>query len=224
MSQGFPPPGPQPHQPPQPPQWGGQPPQQQPFQQQPYPQGPGWGAPVPPPKRRRTGLIVTLSVLGGLVLLGGCGALVVSVVSNVPAVQESSSSGESSQDEAPGKDAPAKDDASGKKPGEEKPAGKEDDAKADAAADVKLSTCEVNDLTKWPSVDVEIVNHSDVKSNYIVTVEFVDKSGTRVAEGMAAANNLAPGQKSTQKAQGLGDSPADTKCKVTDVTRYPSVG
>ncbi|MFF9398559.1 FxLYD domain-containing protein [Streptomyces sp. NPDC014744] len=222
MSQGFPPPGPQPQQPQQPPQWGGPSPQQ-PYQQQPYPQGPGWGAPVPPPKQRRTGLIITLSVLGGLVLLGGCGALVVSVVST-GTVHEGSSSGESSVDEAPGKDAPAKDDASGEKPGAEKPAEKKNDAKADAAADVKLSKCEVDDLTKWPSVDVEIVNHGDVKSNYIVTVEFVDGSGTRVAEGMAAANNLAPGQKSTQKAQGLGDSPADTKCKVTDVTRYPSAG
>lgn len=186
---------------------------------------------MPPPKRRRTGLVVTLSVLGGLVLLGGCGALVAAVVSTGPTVHESSSSGQSSQDEAPGKDAPAKDDASGEKPGEEKPAGKKDEkkdaeggAKTDAAADVKLSKCEVNDLTKWPSVDVEIVNHGDVKSNYIVSVEFVDGSGTRVAEGMAAANNLAPGQKSTQKAQGLGESPTDTTCKVTDVTRYPSAG
>ncbi|MFI9625437.1 FxLYD domain-containing protein [Streptomyces sp. NPDC052042] len=247
MSQGFPPPGPQPQQPPQgdvpqpqqppqwdvpqpqqPPQWGGLPPQQQPYQQQPYPPGPGWGAPVPPPKQRRTGLIVTLCVLGGLVLLGGCGALVVSVA-GIGAVHEGSSSGESSEAEAPGKDAPAKEDASGEKPAEEKPAGKdngakEDGAKADAAADVKLSTCEVDELTKWPSVNVEIVNRGDVKSNYIVTVEFVDGSGTRVAEGMAAANNLAPGQKSMQKAQGLGESPADTKCKVTNVTRYPSAG
>ncbi|MFJ1846707.1 MULTISPECIES: FxLYD domain-containing protein [unclassified Streptomyces] len=201
-----PPPGQQPQ----------QPPQQQPYQQWPQQPGPGWGAPMPPPKKSKTGLIVTLSVLGGLVLLGGCGALVATVSSG--STHESSATGESPADAAPEKNAPAENAPA------EKPAEKEKGADASAESDVKLTGCEVNSVTKWPSVTVEIENHSDAQSNYIVSVEFVDGSGTRLAEGIAAANNLAAGQKSEQKAQGIGEAPADTKCKVSKVTRYPSGG
>ena len=211
MSYGYPPqqpgpqpgpqPGQQPGQPPQqPPQWGQQPPP--PYQQWPQ-QGAGWGA--PPPRKSNTGLIVTLSVLGGLVLLGGCGALVAVTVSHAPKPRTLPTT-EAPQD-APGKDAPSEEPAvEGKSP----------------EADVKLTECAVDSLTTWPAADVEIVNHGDSKATYVVNVEFVDGSGTRLGEGLAATDSLAVGQKAKEKAQGLVKVPGKVRCKVTKVTRYPS--
>ncbi|MEU0631072.1 FxLYD domain-containing protein [Streptomyces sp. NPDC005989] len=209
MSQGYPPSD-------QHPQWGGRPPQQQ-YQQWPQQQGPGWGAPLPPPKKSRTGLIVTLSVLGGLVMLGGCGVLVAAVAGSGGTIHESSASGSSRADDEPEKNAPGKSEPA-EKPAKEKPAKKE----TGPEADVKVTGCTVNSSTTWPAADVEIVNHSEEKSNYIVSVEFVNSAGDRLGEGMAATNNLAPGQKSVQKAQGLDATSGKVTCKVTDVSRYPS--
>lgn len=192
----------------QPQQW-----QQQPGQYPPQP-GPGWGAPMPPPKKSKTGLIVTLSVIGGLVVLGGCGVLVAGIAS-VGSTTESSATGHSPAAKAPEKTAPAE------KPVEKekaKPAEKEKGPEGD----VKITGCTVNSMTTWPDADVEIVNHSGEKANYIISVEFVNAEGTRFGEGMAATNNLAPGQKSVQKAQGLEKASGKVTCKVTDVSRYPS--
>ncbi|MFF9347082.1 FxLYD domain-containing protein [Streptomyces sp. NPDC014734] len=212
MSQGYPPPpGQYPQQPQQP---------QQPYQQWPQ-QGPGWGAPMPPRKPRRLGLIITLSVLGGLLVLGGLAALMVSAMSIDP-VEHSSVSAEPSEGGAPGKDPKEKEGAP--EPGVPAPAENPAEDDTDAEADVKLSGCEVNSLTKWPSVNAEIMNNGTAKASYVVNVEFVDGAGTRLAEGMAVASDLAPGQKSTQKAQGLGEVPKNVKCKVAKVTRYPSGG
>ncbi|MFB7220836.1 FxLYD domain-containing protein [Streptomyces sp. NPDC056227] len=212
MSYGYPPPHQQPQQPPppgqQPPPWGQQAQQPPPWgQQPPYPQwqqpGPGWGGPPRPPKSSNTALIVTLSVLGGLIVMGGIGAVAVVGLSSRPAprklpVAEAPPSGETAK--ADPKEEPA------------------------AEADVKLSGCKVDPLTTWPSVNVEIVNGTEETANYVVNVEFVDGDGTRVAEGLAVASDLASGQRAKAKAQGLGKSPAGTKCKVTKVTRYSSGG
>ncbi|MFE7358149.1 FxLYD domain-containing protein [Streptomyces sp. NPDC057543] len=195
--------------PPQP----GQQPQQPPYQQWPQ-QQPGWGAPMPPPKKSRTGLIVTLSVLGGLVLLGGCGALVAVIGAN--AVSEVSATGESTAVAVPAKSAPAAGVPA------EKPAEKAKKAPTGPEADVKLHACEVNDMTNWPSAMVEINNGSKDTSNYIISVEFLDKSGTRVGEALAATNNVAAGQKVETKAQSLDKVSGDVTCKVTKVSRYAS--
>ncbi|MFF3391288.1 FxLYD domain-containing protein [Streptomyces sp. NPDC002669] len=203
----YPPqPGQQPH-----PQW-----QQQPGQYPPQP-GPGWGGPVPPPKKSRTGLIVTLSVIGGLVVLGGCGALVAGIAS-VGSTTENSATGHSPAGKTPEKGTPAEADKA------EKPVEKEKAAEKGPEADVKVTGCTVNSSTTWPAADVEIVNHSDEKANYIVSVEFVNGEGTRLGEGMAATNNLAPGQKAVETAQGLSNTSGKVECKVTKVTRYPSGG
>ncbi|WP_406735371.1 FxLYD domain-containing protein [Streptomyces sp. NBC_01108] len=195
--------------PPQP----GQQPQQPPYQQWPQ-QQPGWGAPMPPPKKSRTGLIVTLSVLGGLVLLGGCGALVAVVGSS--STHESSATKESPVGTVPEKSAPAESTPA------KKPAEKAKKAPAGPEADVKLSNCEVDGMTHWPSAMVEIVNGSKDTSNYIISVEFLDKSGTRVADALAASNDVAAGQKVQTKAQSLDKASGDVTCKVTKVTRYAS--
>ncbi|WP_327121087.1 hypothetical protein OG206_28550 [Streptomyces sp. NBC_01341] len=91
-------------------------------------------------------------------------------------------------------------------------------------ADVTLSTCEIDSLTQWPSVVVNITNGTAEPASYIVSVEFVNRSGTRVAEGIASTSALAPGRTSKQKAQGVGEVPAGTKCKVSHVSRFPDGG
>lgn len=88
--------------------------------------------------------------------------------------------------------------------------------------DVTVTKCEVDDTTDWPSAALTITNHSSKASNYIVSLEFVDKNGTRLDEGTASTSNLAPGQTSKQTAQGLTAVKGSIRCKVTDVTRYAS--
>lgn len=94
-------------------------------------------------------------------------------------------------------------------------------AKADGAtADVEVVDCKVDSAIHWPSADLKITNHTSKSSNYMVSVEFTDASGTRVAEGIAATNNLAAGQAAAVKAAGTSAVSGEIKCKVTNVTRY----
>ncbi|MEU0130501.1 FxLYD domain-containing protein [Streptomyces sp. NPDC006289] len=191
----------------QPPQWN-PPPAQQPYGPRP---DPVWGA--PPPRKSSTGLIVTLSVVGGLAgLLAIAGVLTVAL---------GGGSDSSARERRPAVAASANSDPTDPAPAVEPT----DDPAAEtrsAEADVTLSRCTIDSLTEWPSVDVKITNGTAAAATYIISVEFVDDSGTRVAEGIASASALAPGQTSKQKAQGLGKAPADTKCKVAHVSRFPA--
>ncbi|MFI8002895.1 FxLYD domain-containing protein [Streptomyces sp. NPDC086010] len=192
----FPPPPNQ--EPQQPPEWSPPPAEQQ---YRPWPD-PVWGA--PPPRKSRTGLIVTLSVVGGLVGL----LLIVGVIAATLGSLSHPSAERRSPAAAPPAEAPTD------------PA----EAESSAEADVKLSACEIDSLTQWPSVVVTITNRTAGPMSYIVSVEFVDRSGTRVAEGIASTSALAPGRTSKQKAQGVGEVPAGTKCRVSDVSRFPDAG
>ncbi|WP_266916049.1 hypothetical protein [Streptomyces sp. NBC_00893] len=197
---------------PQPPQ----PPQQAPSPYAQWPQAPGpgmYGYPQPV-KKSRTGLIVTLSVLGGVAVLLALGVLIaVAGGGDSPSAKSKSKpsavEGTESGAPAPGgvSDAPT-----------ELPALEG----TDGEGDVRITRCAVDSLTEWPDADVEIVNHGDVQASYIVSVEFVDGDGTRRASGLATATDLAAGQKSVQKAQGLGKVPGKMTCKVSKVTRLPS--
>lgn len=95
------------------------------------------------------------------------------------------------------------------------------DAK-DAKSDVEIKSCEVDGTLNWPSAGLTITNHSSKSSNYIINIEFVDAGGTRLAEGIAATNNLAAGQAANVKAQGTGEVKGKISCRVVDVTRYAS--
>lgn len=201
-----PPPNQEPH---QPPQWSPPPAEQQ---YRPWPD-PVWGA--PPPRRSRTGLIVTLSVAGGLVgllLIVGVIAATLGSLSRPPAERGTPAAA------PPGSSAPAE--PSPPAEASTDPA----EAESGAEADVKLSACEIDSLTRWPSVVVTITNGTAEPMSYIVSVEFVDRSGTRVAEGVASTSALAPGRTSKQKAQGVGEVPTGTKCRVSDVSRFPDAG
>lgn len=177
---------------PQPPQWG---------------QQPGWGQQLPQqPKKKSTGMIVGFSCLGIVVLvimLGIIGAVVGGT--------------DSGNDEGGILEVTASPTAAEKK--DDAPKEKED---AGPEGDVKISACEVNDVTKWPAAKLEITNRSTKTSNYIVQVEFLDKDGTRLGEGTAATNNLARYQLAKETAQGLAQVDGKVTCKVTKVTRYAS--
>ncbi|MFF2408203.1 hypothetical protein [Streptomyces sp. NPDC058092] len=77
-------------------------------------------------------------------------------------------------------------------------------------------------MTRWPAAEVEIIDHSGARASYIVSVEFVDGDGTRHAEGLASASDLDAGQKSLEKAQGLGKFPGELTCRVAKVSRFPA--
>ncbi|MFF3952131.1 hypothetical protein ACFYY1_02895 [Streptomyces sp. NPDC001890] len=231
MSYGYPPPqpGPQPRpgQEPQPGpspwpgqdfQSGQQPPGSSPYAHWPQPVPGAYGCPQPPTKSR-TGLIVTLSVIGGVVLLLAAGVLVAvtsgggtsSTAGPKPSGVEATASGSPAASGAPA-------------PGDASDAPSELPALegTDGEGDVRITRCQVDSLTEWPDADVEIVNHGDAQASYIVSVEFVDGDGTRRASGLATATDLAAGQKSVQKAQGLGKVPGKMTCKISKVTRLPS--
>ncbi|MEE1735947.1 FxLYD domain-containing protein [Streptomyces sp. BE147] len=180
---------------------------QQPGQQPQWGQQPGWGQQPPQPKKKNVGMIVGFSCLGIvalLVVLGVIGAV-------LGGTDSGSDTGESLEVTAPpSKAADKKDDA----PKEKEATGPE--------GDVKITSCEVNDATQWPAAKLEITNRSSKDSNYIVQVEFLDKDGTRLGEGTAATNNLAPDQLAKETAQGLAQVTGKVTCKVTKVTRYAS--
>ncbi|MFI5767540.1 hypothetical protein ACIA74_03135 [Streptomyces sp. NPDC051658] len=222
MSYGYPPPQPgqepQPGQQPQQPQPGQQPqpPSSSPYAHWPQP-GPGaYGCPQPP-RKSRTGLIVTLSVVGGVALLLSIllalGVLIAVMTGGGPL---STARSKPSTVDATKSEAPVPGDAS------DAPTELPALEGTDASGDVRITRCEVDSLTEWPDADVEIVNRSDTQASYIVSVEFVDGEGTRRASGLATATDLAAGQKSVQKAQGLGKVPGKMTCKVSKVTRLPS--
>ncbi len=88
--------------------------------------------------------------------------------------------------------------------------------------DVKITSCKVDETTSWPSAELLITNRSSKTSDYYVSVEFVDTSGKRIGEAFMAIDNLVPGQKAEETAQGLDTIKVKIKCRVTDVTRYAS--
>ncbi|WP_431676022.1 FxLYD domain-containing protein [Kitasatospora sp. KL5] len=90
----------------------------------------------------------------------------------------------------------------------------------DKTKDVEITKCSADPVLHWPSAELTITNHSSKASNYMVQVEFLDASGTRIGEGIAATNGLAPNQKSMQKAQGATEAKGQLSCRVIDVTRY----
>ena len=157
----------------------------------------------------------------GLTLAGAVIVLVALGVIGVMAVRDASSKDggpaarstaeQSTAEEGAPKDAPAEE------PATEEPAGE-----SGAEGDVKITGCEVDPLTTWASAEVLITNRTSKKADYIIMVEFMNSSGQRLGEALAAADSLAPGQKSEETAQGLDAIKGKIECKVIQVTRYLS--
>ncbi|MEU3785234.1 FxLYD domain-containing protein [Streptomyces sp900129855] len=89
--------------------------------------------------------------------------------------------------------------------------------------DVKLTRCEVDEFGKYPVATLTLVNHSADTSNYVVSVAFIDSTGTQVGDGTAAVSNLAHGHKAIDKAYGLEQADGKITCRVAKVERYASL-
>ena len=92
------------------------------------------------------------------------------------------------------------------------------------AADVKVTSCTVDPSTNWPAAKLEITNHSSKTSNYTVQVQFLNSSGIRVADALAAASNVSPGERAVETAQSLDVVSGNVTCNVTSVDRFASTG
>ncbi|MEI7032760.1 hypothetical protein [Streptomyces pratensis] len=202
MSDTFPPPPPE---------------QPRPEHPAPQPEASPWAAPAAAPERgrQRTGLVVALSVGGGLALVGAVTALVYTLMGTVT----------DSMDLPPERSA-APYGAEPGEPAEEPGATEESDAAdvADVADDVTITACTRDPQIGWPAADVEVVNGSAAPADYYVSVEFLDKDGATVAEGVTGVLGLGPGESAEKKVQGLGEVPSGTTCRLDDLARTPSAG
>ncbi|MFF8986070.1 hypothetical protein ACF08E_22180 [Streptomyces globisporus] len=176
-----------------------------------------WAAPPGPPQKQRTGLIVTLAVGGGLVVAGVVVALVHTAMSSV---QDSIALPPRS--EAPYSE-PYQEEPYGEEPYEEDPYAEEPSAtEPDAKEDVTIISCTRDPQIGWQSAKVKVVNGSSTTASYTIMMEFLDEEGVQVAEGGAGVVDLAPGGSAVKKAQGVGEVPRGTTCRISDVWRTPS--
>jgi len=88
-------------------------------------------------------------------------------------------------------------------------------------ADAALTSC-TTDAAGDPTAAFTITNHSSGRSDYVISVNFLDASGTKVAEGSAISNNIDPGQSALETAVGFASTQGATTCKVTNVDRFAS--
>ncbi|MYV60006.1 hypothetical protein GTW37_11170 [Streptomyces sp. SID4931] len=195
MSDNFPPPPPEQPQPEHLPPAGAPPAQPSP-----------WAAPPGPPRKQHTGLIVTLAVGGGLVVAGAVVALVYSAMSSV----------EDSIALPPRSEAPYSE------PYEEEPAPEPTATEPDVSEDVTIIGCTRDPSIGWQSAKVKVVNGSSTTASYTIMMEFLDKEGVKVAEGGAGVVALEPGGSAVRKAQGVGEVPPGTTCRISDIWRTPS--
>ncbi|MYR92441.1 MULTISPECIES: hypothetical protein [unclassified Streptomyces] len=202
MSDNFPPPPPE---------------QPQPERQVPVgaPWPSPWAAPAPPPGKQRTGLIVTLAVGGGLVAAGAIVALVYSLMGSVSEAMELPPA----RSDAPYSDPYEYEE---EEPLDEEPVEEPVAPEPDVKRDVTITACTRDPQIGWQSADVKVVNGSSSPADYYISVEFLDKNGVRVAEGGAGVLGLGPGKTAVKKAQGVGEVPQGTTCRINDLSRTPS--
>ncbi|MFE9456572.1 hypothetical protein [Streptomyces californicus] len=168
-----------------------------------------WAAPAEPPRKQRTGLIVTLVAVGGLVVAGGTVALVLSVMDSV---QDSIALPPRSQ--APFSEPYAEEQV--------EPAPEATVTESDMKKDVTIIACTRDPRIGWQSAEVKVVNGSSTTADYTIMMEFLDKEGVKVADGGAGVVALEPGGSVVKKAQGLGEVPRGTTCRISDIWRTPS--
>jgi hypothetical protein len=90
----------------------------------------------------------------------------------------------------------------------------------DASADVKLTSVK-DEGSGIASGVVTITNHSSKRSDYFVTVVFLDADGTQAGDGIASAMAVEPGQ--VARASLVGTTTGSwTKARVTDIQRTAS--
>ncbi|MFD8732030.1 hypothetical protein [Streptomyces sp. NPDC059611] len=173
-----------------------------------------WAAPPVPPGKQRTGVVVTLAVGGGLVVAGAMVTAVYLLLDSVseamerpPARSKAPYSAPYEYEEEPGDEEPV-----------EEPVAPEPDVKRD----VTITACTRDPRIGWQSADVTVVNGSSSPADYYIGVEFLDRDGATVSEGVTGVAGLAPGKTSRKKVQGLDEVPQGTTCRINDLSRTPS--
>jgi hypothetical protein len=91
------------------------------------------------------------------------------------------------------------------------------------AADVKLRSCKVDEYG-LVRARLAVTNHSSKASDYVISVEVLDGSGTRVGEAGAFVTALRPGKSARTDAAGDAGGEDSITCKVTQVERLSSEG
>jgi hypothetical protein len=90
--------------------------------------------------------------------------------------------------------------------------------------DVRIVSCERNsELTNVLDAELEIVNHSSKRSNYLMEITVEDGAGTKIGDAVASANNVEPDQTAREQAVGTitGNAAAIT-CRLASVDRFAS--
>jgi hypothetical protein len=90
-------------------------------------------------------------------------------------------------------------------------------------ADVTITTCRNDSVLGLPQASLKIVNHSGKASDYMITMEFLDSHGTRIAEGDDFENNVGVGEAVKAQASGSGQGTV-SKCQLVSVDRTASAG
>ncbi|WP_262388223.1 hypothetical protein [Streptomyces parvus] len=157
---------------------------------------------------------MTLAVGGGLVVAGAVVALVYSAMNSV----------EDSIALPPRSEAPYSEPYE-EEPYEEDPAETAPEPTAtepDVKKDVTITACTRDPQIGWQSAKVKVVNGSSTTASYHIGVEFLDKDGTKVADGVTGVLDLGPGKSVVEEIHGLGEVPQGTTCRLVDLTRMPT--
>lgn len=90
-------------------------------------------------------------------------------------------------------------------------------------ADVALDKCGTTQFGAFPEATLRVTNHSSERSDYMININFLDASGTKIGDGFAMTDNIDPGQSAVTSAAGLGADPKATKtCQIVEVDRFAS--
>ncbi|WP_282685300.1 MULTISPECIES: hypothetical protein [unclassified Streptomyces] len=170
---------------------------------------------------------MTLAVGGGLVVAGAVVALVYSAMSSVEDSIALPPRSEAPYSE-PYEEDPYEEDPYGdsyEEPYEEDPAEAAPEPTAtepDVKKDVTITACTRDPQIGWQSAKVKVVNGSSTTASYHIGVEFLDKDGTKVADGVTGVLDLGPGKSVVEEVHGLGEVPQGTTCRLVDLMRMPT--
>lgn len=159
-------------------------------------------------------------ILGGALLL--LVVVIVAASAGTGTDESDTASGNGNGEAATGNgngDETATDDGGGNDSGVSQGAGSQD-----AAADVEISECGISDDgLEWGEATVSITNNSSGRSDYWITVVWESEDGsTRHTDTPVIANQIEPGQSTTEVASAFEEVPEDAVCRVTEVQRTAS--
>ena len=178
---------------------------------QPYPY-----RPYPPPRPPRGGLPAWAVVL---LVLGGCFALLVGLVTCAAVVASTDSTPDAATTAVPGVTVTA-DAPPGSAPAPTQTPAAGPTGLFQHPEDVVLESCAPGSLG-WGDATVRVTNNSSEASTYSIQVAFESPDRTVLhATGYALVPRLEPGQTTVTDANTATEVPADVVCRVVQASRY----